>query len=99
MANDRSLTARQVLEAHKQQPNIEKRFKQTKSVHEIAPVFLKNEGRIEALFHLYFIALLVQALTERELRRAMQREHIDSLPLYPENRACPRPTILQILPL
>jgi len=99
LTNDRSLTAQQVLEAHKQQPDIEKRFKQTKSVHEITPVFLKNEGRIEALFYLYFIALLVQALIERELRRAMQREQIDSLPLYPENRACPRPTILQILRL
>ena len=40
---------------------IEKRFEQIKSVHEIAPVFLKNEGRIEALFTLYFLALLVQA--------------------------------------
>ncbi len=99
LTNDRSLTAQQVLEAHKQQPNIEKRFKQTKTVHEIAPVFLKNEGRIEALFYLYFIALLIQALIERELRRAMQREQIDSLPLYPENRACPHPTILQILRL
>jgi len=31
---------------------IEKRFEQIKTVHEIAPVFLKNEGRIEALFTL-----------------------------------------------
>lgn len=99
LTNDRSLTARQVLEAHKQQPNIEKRFKQTKTVHEIAPVFLKNEGRIEALFCLYFIALLIQALIERELRCAMQREQIETLPLYPENRDCQRPTILQILRL
>ena len=99
LTNDRSLTAQQVLEAHKRQPNIEKRFQQTKTVHEIAPVFLKNEGRIEALFFLYFMALLIQALIERELRRAMEREQIDSLPLYPEERACPRPTVLQILRL
>ena len=99
LTNDRSLTAQQVLEAHKRQPNIEKRFQQTKTVHEIAPVFLKNEGRIEALFFLYFITLLIQALIERELRRAMEREQIDSLPLYPEERACPRPTVLQILRL
>ena len=64
----------QVLEAHKGQPTIEKRFEQIKTVHEIAPVFLKNEGRIEALFTLYFLALLVQALIERELRLAMKRE-------------------------
>ena len=99
LTNDRSLTAQQVLEAHKQQPKIEKRFQQIKTVHEIAPVLLKNEGRIEALFFLYFIALLIQALIERELRRAMQREQIENLPLYPEDRACSRPTIVQILRL
>ena len=74
MTNDRSLSPAQVLEAHKGQPMIEKRFEQVKTVHEIAPVFLKDEGRIEALFTLYFLALLVQALIERELRLAMKRE-------------------------
>ena len=60
--------------------------------HEIAPVFLKNESRIEALFTVYFLALLTQALIERELRLAMKRETLDTLPLYPESRACRRPT-------
>jgi len=78
---------------------IEKRFEQIKTVHEIAPVFLKNEGRIEALFTLYFLALLVQALIERELRLAMKREKIAELPLYPEQRQCARPTTEQILGL
>jgi transposase len=78
---------------------IEKRFEQLKTVHEIAPVFLKDEGRIEALFTLYFLALLVQALIERELRLAMHREHIAELPLYPEQRQCARPTAEQILRL
>jgi len=99
MTNDRSLSPAQVLEAHKGQPMIEKRFEQVKTVHEIAPVFLKDEGRIEALFTLYFLALLVQALIERELRLAMKREHIDELPLYPEQRQCRRPTTEQILRL
>ena len=99
LTNDRNLTAAQVLEAHKGQPTIEKRFEQVKTVHEIAPVFLKNEGRIEALFTLYFLALLVQALIERELRLAMQREEIDELPLYPEQRQCRRPTTEQVLRL
>jgi transposase len=99
LCNDRSLSARQVLQAHKRQPSIEKRFQQTKTVHEIAPVFLKNEGRIEALFFLYFIALLIQALIERQLRQAMQRQQIDELALYPEERACRQPTFLQILRL
>ncbi|MGH8523387.1 MAG: hypothetical protein ACREXY_03995 [Gammaproteobacteria bacterium] len=68
-------------------------------MHEIAPVFLKNEGRIEALFTLYFLALLVQALIERELRLAMKREHLEELPIYPEQRQSKRPTTEQILRL
>jgi len=99
ICNDRNLTAVQILEAHKGQPTIEKRFEQIKTVHEIAPVFLKNPGRIEALFTLYFLALLVQALIERELRLAMKREKIKELPIYPEQRLCKRPTTEQILRL
>jgi len=99
ITNDRGLSAAQVLEAHKRQPMIEKRFEQIKTVHEIAPVFLKNEARIEAFFTLYFLALLVQALIERELRLAMKREGIQELPLYPEQRQCTRPTTEQILRL
>src|SRR5665213_75626 len=89
----------QVLEAHKGQPSIEKRFEQIKTVHEIEPVFLKNSMRIEALFTLYFLALMVQALIERELRLAMKREKIKELPIYPEQRLCKRPTTEQILRL
>jgi transposase len=99
LTNDRNLSPAQVLEAHKGQPKIEKRFEQVKTVHEIAPVCLKNEGRIEALFTLYFLALLVQALIERELRLAMKREKIKELPLYPEQRLCKNPTTEQILRL
>lgn len=99
LTNDRSLTPRQVLQAHKGQPSLEKRFEQVKTVHEIAPVLLKNEARIEALFTIYFLALLVQALIEREVRLAMEREGIEHLPLYPEERASHHPTSLQILRL
>lgn len=97
LTNDRSLSPAQVLEAHKRQPTIEKRFEQIKSVHDIAPVFLKNEARIEALFTVYFLALLVQALIERELRQAMQRAGLTDLPLYPEHRPCRHPTTEQVL--
>ena len=65
-------SAAAVLQAHKGQPMIEKRFEQIKTVHEIAPVLLKNEGRIEAMFTVYFLALLLQALIERELRPALR---------------------------
>jgi len=99
LTNDRRLTPAQVLEAHKRQPMVEKRFEQAKTVHEIAPVFLKNEGRIEAFFFLYFLALLVQALIEREARLGMEREGIEQLPLYPEDRLCRRPTARRIFQL
>jgi transposase len=99
LTNDTTLTPAQVLEAHKGQPTLEKRFQQTKTVHEIAPVLLKNPGRIEALFTLYFLGLLVQALIERELRIAMRRARLAELPLYPEERRCKRPTTEQVLRL
>ena len=99
LTNDKKLTPAQVLEAHKGQPAIEKRFQQCKTVHEIAPALLKNEGRIEALFFLYFLALFVQALIERELRRAMERDGIQELLLYPEERECKRPSTDQVLRL
>lgn len=86
-----------MLTAHKGQPRIEeRRFEQLKTVHEIAPVFLKTEARIEELFTLYFLALLVQAPIERELRHAMQAAGIERLPLYSEARACRRPTTEQV---
>lgn len=104
LTNDKTLTDAQVLEAHKHQPTVEKRFEQTKTVFEIAPVLLKNEGRVEALFFVYFLALLlqaliVQALIERELRRQMQRKGVEELPLYPEQRTTERPTAEQVFRL
>jgi transposase len=99
LTNDRTLTDAEVFAAHKRQPMIEKRFQQTKSVLEIAPVLLKNEGRIEAFFFVYFLALLTQALIERELRRAMAASDVETLPLYPEERTTSRPTAEQVLRL
>ncbi len=97
LTNDRTLTARQALDAHKRQPTIEKRFEQTKSVFEVAPIFLKNETRIDALLFIYFLSILVQTLLEREVRRAMARLGMETLPIYPEERRCHRPTAEQLL--
>jgi transposase len=96
LTNDRMLSDAEVFAAHKRQPTIEKRFQQTKSVIEIAPVLLKNEGRIEAFFFVYFLALLTQALIERQLRRAMAASGVEELPLYPEERTTRRPTAEQV---
>ena len=99
LTNDRDLSPTEVLDHHKRQPRLEKRFCQLKDVFAIAPVFLKNEGRIEALFLLYALALMVQALLEREIRLAMTREEIESLPIYPEERASRAPTAQQLFRL
>jgi transposase len=78
---------------------IEKRFSQLKTDYCVAPVYLKEVSRIQALLCVYFFVLLIEAIMERELRRAMQREHLESLPLYPEDRPCRRPTARRIIDL
>jgi transposase len=99
LTNDRRLSVQETFAAHRRQPAIEKRFQQLKSVFELAPLFLKAEARIEAFCFVYFLALLVQALIERELRRGMQRAGVPDLPLYPEERTCQRPTAEQVFRL
>ena len=99
LTNDRDLSLQEAFAAHRRQPAIEKRFEQLKTVFELAPIFLKNEARIEALFCLYFIALLVQALVERELREGMKRAGVAELPVYPEERQSHRPTAEQVFRL
>jgi hypothetical protein len=64
-----------------------------------ATEYLKEVSRIQALLCVYFFALLVESLLERELRRAMESEGIESLPLYPEGRACRRPTARKVIDL
>ena len=99
ITNDRELSEQAMLLAYKGQPVIEKRFEQLKTEFEVAPVFLKNVSRIQGLLCLYFLVLLVQALLERELRRAMAQRQVESLPLYPEGRACRYPTTPRLIEL
>ena len=97
ITNDHDLSVREVLAAYKRQPVIEKRFSQLKSELLIAPVYLHNAGRVEALLCVYFFALLTQTLLERETRRKMAEKGLNSLPLYHENRASKRPTARRVL--
>jgi transposase len=99
ITNCKDLSLRRILEAYKFQPKLEKRHEQLKSVQNLAPMWLKNVSRIEALLFLYFVALLVHALLEREVRRGMARENLDRLPLYPEERECKAPSTERILDL
>jgi len=97
ITNCRELSRKQILEAYTCQPKLEKRHEPLKSVQDLAPVWLKNVSRIEALLFLYFVALLVHALLEREVRLGMAREKLDRLPLYPEDRACKAPSTERVL--
>lgn len=98
-SNEKELTAEDLLRAYKRQPIIEKRFSQLKTDFNVAPVHLHSVIRIEGFLAVYFLALTVQALIERELRAAMQRAKIESLPLYPEERDCRRPTARKVFDL
>lgn len=85
-------TCAEVLRTYKQQPCLERRFSTTKSVLEIAPVFLEKPSRIEAMTFLYFVALMVISLMERAIRKQMAQENIDKLPILPSNMKTKRPT-------
>jgi transposase len=99
ITNVLELSELELLHAYKRQPTIEKRFSQLKTDFEVAPVYLKEVRRIQALLCVYFFALLVEALMERELRQAMQRHEIDALPMYPEGRPCRWPTARRLIDL
>jgi transposase len=99
VTNVDAMSEQEVLQHYKKQPLLEKRFSQLKTDFEVAPVYLKAVHRIQALLAVYFFALLVEALLERELRQAMQQKGIESLPLYPEGRACSWPTAHRVLDL
>jgi hypothetical protein len=97
ITNLKDWKAADVLQAYKRQPMIEKRFSQLKTDFRVAPVYLKSATRIVGLLAIYFFVLMVQSLLERELRKAMASQGVDSLPLYPEGRACVRVTTRQVL--
>jgi transposase len=97
ITNDRNLSDAQVLAAYRYQPNLERRHHLLKSVQDAAPVLLKNPARIEGLFSCQFLALLVAALIERQVRTAMAAAALDNIPLYPEFRDCTAPSTERIL--
>lgn len=96
VTSDSKLGLAEVLAAYKHQPSLERRHEQLKTLLEVMPVNLKSATRIEAILLLYFLAQLVVALIERQLRMAMKAEGIEQLPVYPEERGSPRPTAQQV---
>jgi transposase len=87
----------QVLVAYRYQPNLERRHHLLKSVQDADPLWLRDPARIEAIFCCQFLALLVAALIEREIRNAMRAADTNDIPLYPELRACEAPSAERIL--
>jgi len=93
-----ALSPQAILDIYKsKQPLVERQHHLLKAVQAGVPVFLKNISRIEALFFLHFVALLVNALVERQVRRTMAERGIKRLPLYPEDRECRAPSAERIL--
>lgn len=96
LCTDPNIPEKQVLQAWKFQPRIEKRFSQFKSFHRAAPLLFKKIHRVEANMFIFFIALMVQALLERLVRQRLQQRKAPPLKLYPEDRDAPHPTTSQI---
>ena len=88
-----------LLEIYKYQPFVEKRHEQLKTAAQVVPVNYKSAERIEAFLFLYFLAVTIHALIEHQVRTAMKKRQLDSIPLYPEERACRAPTADKILDL
>ena len=97
ITNCRDLKASDILVKYKHQPMLEKRHEQLKTEYNVMPVLFKNVERIEAFLFMYFIAMAIQALIERDIRMNMEKRGIASLPIYPERRECSSPTAYRIL--
>jgi transposase len=97
VTNMAQCSKRQVLEIYKYQPYIEKRFALTKSEYGVMSIFLKKPRRVVALLHVYFVAIMLSALVERQVRGAMRSQKIPTLPILPEYRPTATPTTPRIL--
>jgi transposase len=96
---DTEMTEAELLAAYKRQPRLERRHATFKGVIAACPLELKSDYRIDAFGFCLYVALLVHALIERELRRAMADAGIAELPLYHEDRPCKAPTAARVLEL
>ncbi|HEY5855456.1 MAG TPA: IS1634 family transposase [Aldersonia sp.] len=97
ITNDPSMTGAEVLAAYKYQPNLERRNHPLKGPQEVAPVYLETAHRVEALLLCHFLAMLAEALIEREIRTSMSNQGLAGIPLYPALRSCPAPSAPRIL--
>lgn len=97
ISNDTTMTGAQILGAYHYQPNLERRNHLLKGPQEVAPVYLETAHRIEALLLCHFLAMLTEALLEREIRTSIKDQGLSGIPLYPELRNCPAPSAPRVL--
>jgi len=76
----------EVLRRYKGQEVVERRYGDFKGPLAVAPMFLHNNRRIEALITVICLALLIFCLIEREVRSQLAPE-TTMVGIYPENRA------------
>lgn len=88
--NTHSPTA--VLEVYKDQHQVEWRFRDLNQLPvRVRPLWLKRPDRIETLVFLIMVAVLVLALLERQVRRALAQRRQVIEGLMPEKRDTPTP--------
>jgi transposase len=92
LTTNSDLERSKVLRTYKNQPYLEKRMYTTKSILKVAPVFIKKVNRIEAITFLYFIALMIVSLMERNIRKNMAEQNIEKLPILPNGMKTKHPT-------
>ena len=97
ITNDAHLSPAEILAAYRYQPHLERRHHCLKGAQAVAPMHLHSPARIEALLCCHFLALLVHALIERQIRTAMATTGHTTIALYPEHRDCPAPSAARIL--
>lgn len=96
VTNEKDTDPADILAAYKHQPSLERRHHQLKNDQLVAPMFLHDPARIEGLMTCHFVALLVHALVELEIRRTMAARGLKKIPLYPEHRDCSSPSAVRI---
>jgi transposase len=89
----------ELINIYKYQTGNEKRHEQLKAAARVVPLNFKLPERIEAFLFLYFVATMIHAQIEREVRAAMKSRKIHSIPIYPEERECRAPTSDKLLGL
>ena len=97
LTNNQVKAAKEILEIYKFQSFLENRHSQLKTDLVVAPVFLKDPGRVLALLDLVILSLCIATLMERDLRNGMRRNGLTSIPIYPEERECQYPTAHSII--